>query len=51
MAQAPGEQPTVTPAPSPSRKKRFLPAWFYTIMALVLLAVLVVLLVILLART
>ena len=51
MAQAPNTTSVGAPASAPSRKKRFLPAWFYTAMAVALLAVVVVLLVVLLART
>jgi uncharacterized membrane protein YvbJ len=51
MAQPPGAQSPGAPPSAPSRKKRFLPAWFYTVMALALLAAVVVLLIVLLART
>ena len=48
MAQPPGAP---SPPSAPIRKKGFLPAWFYTVMALALLAAVVILLVVLLART
>ncbi len=50
VAREPGAQPPGMPAQPKTRKKGFLPAWAYTVLALALLVAVVVLLIVLLAH-